>query len=108
VRKVRTASAGDSADSELLILAGKVREALVSRFGPAFRARTTEEIAADPQLMEAIGETQITSLTELLATADRWKFAPPPQNGQEEDLRELLSTWEAWHRSFLVQLPAKR
>jgi hypothetical protein len=91
-----------------LNLAGKVREALASRFGPALRARTTEEIAADPQVREVIGETQVRTLTQFLATADRWKFAPPPQNGQEEDLREVLSTWEAWHKSFLVELPAKR
>jgi hypothetical protein len=106
--RVQAISSDDSAEAQLLNLAGKVREALASRFGPALRARTTEEIATDPQLMEAIGETQVTSLTELLTTADRWKFAPPPQNGQEEDLRELLSNWEAWHKSFLAERPAKR
>jgi hypothetical protein len=91
-----------------LNLAAGVREALAARFGPSLRARTTEEIAADVAIRDAIGESHVESLIELLSTADHWKFAPVPGNGRQEALLDDLSTWEAWHKKFLTELPAKR
>jgi hypothetical protein len=72
------------------------------------RARTTEEIAADRQLKDALGDQHIDPLIQLLATADRWKFASAPENGPSESLHEDLSRWEGWHKTFLAELPTKR
>jgi hypothetical protein len=81
-------------------MAGRARETLAERFGPALRARTTEEIAADPQLREALGEARFDWLVRLLTTADRWKFAESPQDGAEESTWEDLSQWEAWLKAL--------
>jgi hypothetical protein len=98
----------DSPGSQLLNLAGQIREALATRLGPSMRARTTEEIAADPQLREALGDKHFDPSIQFLAMADRWKFAPAPENGREKILHDELPGWEAWHRSFLAELPAKK
>ena len=84
----------DSPDAALLSLAASVREALAARFGPSLRARTTEEIAADAAIREALGEGNLEPLTRLLITADRWKFASEPGNGREASLLGDLSDWE--------------
>jgi hypothetical protein len=98
----------DSPGAVLLSLATRVREALAARFGPALRARTTEEIAADAEIREALGEVNLEPLTHLLIAADRWKFASEPGNGQEESLLDDLSTWKAWHKTFLAEISAKK
>jgi hypothetical protein len=98
----------DSPGAVLLSLAAKVREALAARFGPSLRARTTEEIAADDAIREALGAENLEPLTHLLIAADRWKFASEPGNGREESLLGDLSNWEAWHKIFLAELAAKR
>ena len=90
----------DSPSSKLLNMAGQVRESLAARFGPSIRARTTEEIAADEQLRDALGESQFGPLLQLLATADRWKFASPAGNGEDQALLEDLARWDDWHLSF--------
>ncbi len=52
----------------------RVREALVARFGPAWRARTTEEIEAGPELAATCGPDDASRLIMLLKDADRAKF----------------------------------
>ncbi len=52
-----------------------VREALASRFGNVWKARTTEEIADDPQLLAQIGSERSERLIRFLREADRAKFA---------------------------------
>jgi hypothetical protein len=98
----------DSPGAVLLSLAARVREDLAARFGPSLRARTTEEIAADATIREALGEGNLEPLTHLLITADRWKFASEPSNGREESLLDELPNWEAWHKTLLTHLVAKR
>jgi hypothetical protein len=98
----------DSPGAVLLSLAARVREDLAARFGPSLRARTTEEIAADAAIREALGSKNLEPLTHLLITADRWKFASEPGNGLEESMLDDLSNWEAWHKTFLAELAAKR
>jgi hypothetical protein len=51
-----------------------VRAALASRFGDHWRARTTEEIAADVDLAEALGGERREELVQFLARADLAKF----------------------------------
>jgi hypothetical protein len=98
----------DSPGAVLVSLAAKVREGLAARFGPSLRARTTEEIAADAAIREALGEVNLEPLTHLLIAADRWKFASEPGNGREESLLDDLSNWEEWHKTFLAELAAKK
>jgi hypothetical protein len=97
----------DSPSGKLLSLAEEVRGTLITRFGPTMRARTTEEIAADPQVKEALGEQHLDPLIRLLAEADRWKFATQPGNGQEELLVSNLSGWHALHKDLLASTPAR-
>jgi len=98
--RIQPAIADDSPSAQLLNLAGQVRETLATRFGPSIRARTTEELSADPAVKEALGDDHFESLIRLLATADQWKFASPPGNGQTESLLDELSRWSAWEGVF--------
>lgn len=85
----------DTPSARLLRLAERARETLATRFGPPLRARTTEEIATDATLREALSEVDFGQLIDLLSLADRWKFALAPENAaviRDED----LSRWEAW------------
>ncbi len=52
-----------------------VREALSIRFGNGWRAKTTEEIAADTGLANALGADRAEWLIGFLREADRAKFA---------------------------------
>jgi hypothetical protein len=97
----------DSPSGKLLALAEEVRGTLISRFGPAMRARTTEEIAADPQVKESLGADRLGPLIRLLAEADRWKFATLPGNGHEELLLQDLPGWESWHRTLVLETSIK-
>jgi hypothetical protein len=62
------------------------RQALATRHGPQWSARTTEEIAGDPALGETLGPDLSARLVEFLSEADRAKFddaegLQPPQPG---------------------------
>ena len=61
--------------ARLIALSGAVREALVARFGPAWRSKTTEEIARKAGLAEAFGPEDAARLLRFLEDADRAKFA---------------------------------
>jgi len=112
-RKRRTVSpyqavaALDTPDAQLLSLAVQARETLATRFGPSLRARTTEEISCDTVVKEALGDEHFASLIRLLSTADRWKFASPPENGQTESLLEELPHWLAWQGTLPIRPKGK-
>ena len=83
----------------LIALSRAVREALVARFGPAWRSKTTEEIAREAGLAEAFGPEDAARLLRFLQEADRAKFAdegePPstPSPDPEEDwVEEFLAS----------------
>lgn len=97
----------DSPAGKLLDLAAEVRGALITRFGPALRARTTEEIAADPEMREFLGDERLDLLIRLLAEADHWKFATRPENGRERSVLADLPAWDAWRGSLLADLAVK-
>ncbi len=59
---------------QLIPASERVREALVARFGPAWHARTTEEIEAGPELAATCGPDDASRLITLLRDADRAKF----------------------------------
>jgi hypothetical protein len=96
----------DSPSGKLLSLAEEVRGTLVKRFGPAMRARTTEELAADARVRETLGEHRLDPLIRLLAEADRWKFATRPENGQDQSLLAELPVWDACHQALLADTEA--
>jgi len=98
----------DTPDAQLLSLAVQARETLATRFGPSLRARTTEEISNDAVVKEALGDDHFASLIRLLSTADRWKFASPPENGQTESLLVELPHWSAWQGTLPSQPKGKR
>jgi hypothetical protein len=98
----------DTPDAQLLSLAVQARETLATRFGPSLRARTTEEISNDAVVKEALGDDHFQSLIRLLSTADHWKFASAPENGQTESLLEELPHWSAWQGTLPSRPPAKR
>lgn len=70
-----------------------IRETLAHRFGAAWLAKTTEEIASDSTLSDAIGLEPAARLLHFLAAADRAKFADTPDVSfhplAEPELREL-------------------
>jgi hypothetical protein len=68
-----------------------VREALVARFGASWRARTTEEIAADATLAEALGPEPTARLVEFLSDADRAKF--DDRDGLQPPVPDDLPDW---------------
>ena len=59
----------------LTLTADELRDALAARFGPGWRARTTEEILGDPAIVALLGASGHDRLDGLLRSADRAKFA---------------------------------
>lgn len=82
----------------LIALSGAVREAFVVRFGPAWRSKTTEEIAREVDLAEAFGPEDAARLLRFLQHADRAKFAderepglPPSPDDGEDWVQEFIA-----------------
>jgi hypothetical protein len=71
-----TAPAGPfgSRREQMAAWSAAVRSALAARLGGHWHTRTTEELAADPSLAEALGAGPATELLGFLALADRAKF----------------------------------
>jgi hypothetical protein len=107
IEKACLAGVPGSRRDQLIARSRAVRAALAARFGPSWRARTTEEIAADPALAERVGTDQAARLVAFLREADRAKFAGEADLGPPEPpaafawLDELLAAFgtEAGARS---------
>ncbi len=84
---------------DVVALAETARAALVARFGAPWRARTTEEVAADSGLVEALGAGTVERLVALLRAADRSKFAVESPDLQRDDDAEA---WALWVASFVA------
>jgi hypothetical protein len=67
----------ESPREQWIIWSRVVRGALAERFGPAWGAKTTEEIAAEPALVDLLGPERAGTLVRALGEADRAKFADP-------------------------------
>lgn len=89
-----SAAADPGPRGRLVSLSESVRDALTTRFGQSFRARTTEELAVDDRLVELLGEDGFRDLMQFLDRVDRVKFAPERPAGQDGELEESLRTWE--------------
>lgn len=83
-----------SAAESLIELALTARGSLAARLGPAWRARTTEEIARDGALREALGDAVFEPLVQFLGRVDTLKFAV--DEPAAEGLAAELERWSAW------------
>ncbi|HEX8199543.1 MAG TPA: hypothetical protein VF590_03585 [Isosphaeraceae bacterium] len=76
------------------------RRALMVRFGPAWGAKTTEEIAAEPELAEALGPERAEQLVRFLRAADRARFAGEPAGAAHGP------DWADWVAAFVGEAGA--
>lgn len=81
--------------SRLIALAETARRLLAARFGAAWLAKTTEEIAERPELVEWLGSEKAAALAELLGDADLAKFAATWDGPQREDWADWLDGFRA-------------
>lgn len=86
----------------LILLARTARETLVARFGDDWRARTTEEIEAEPLLLTCIGAQSLERLVSLLRAADLAKFASVGSAQPEPESRGEIAAWEEWVAGFVA------
>jgi hypothetical protein len=84
--------------SRLIASAEAVRSAIVAAHGPAWASKTTEELAAEPSLVERLGVDRAGRLVELFRISDRAKFA-----GEDP---EAVEDWEAWAGHLLEEWSA--
>lgn len=85
----------DSPEARLLALRERARTILARRFGPALRARTTEEVAADVQLAEVLGGDDLVRLINLLRAGDRALFDREAVAASAGDRSAELADWTA-------------
>ena len=94
-----------SPSEAVIMLAIRARESLNTRLGEHWRARTTEEVAADPALAGAFGATTVERLVALLRRADLIKFARPDASTTVVD-RDEVDQWAAWVEGFAASAGA--
>lgn len=82
----------DDPRRRLIASAEVARGALIAAFGPAWRSKTTEEIADDTGPSARFEPAEVERLVALLRLADRVKFASADP-GPPDD-------WEAWSARF--------
>jgi hypothetical protein len=82
----------------LIAQADLIRSVLVARFGESWRAKTTEEIAAMPDLFDALDPESAARLIAFLRESDRAKFAAELiANHQGE-----VDAWDGWVTDFVA------
>jgi hypothetical protein len=77
----------------LVALSMSTKNALAARFGATWRAKTTEELAAEPMLAAVLGPAPLKELIEFLDRIDRLKFAAERSNQIRQPLEQELSDW---------------
>lgn len=93
----------ESPEVRLVALGDRLRAVLAARLGPTIRARTTEEIAADPRLADRLDAEDLGRLAAVLGACDRVKFSGP---GADEPYRDLLPEWAQWAGSLDARFAA--
>jgi len=110
-RMGETSSAFDDFDTtpreRLIGLSKSLRGALSDRFGAAYRARTTEELASDVKLSEFLGASLRQELIEFFDQVDQLKFAPERAQIRQKILEEDLSTRESRVNHLIEQIGAR-
>jgi hypothetical protein len=84
-----------------------MRDVLANQFGTAWRAKTTEELSAEPRLEEVLGHDQLQVLIRFLDHVDRLKFAPERSNHHHELLERDLLAWEPRLADLKKKIQAK-
>jgi hypothetical protein len=101
----------DSADvtprGRLVALSTSTKNALATRFGPSWRAKTTEELAAEPALSEMLGPEPLQELIQFLDRIDRLKFAPERPNQHRQSLQEELADWNPRIAGVISRIQAR-
>lgn len=89
-----------SSETPMTLWAVRVRDALVARFGAAWGAMTTEEIAAEPALNARLGPERAEQLVRFLRAADRAKFAGGSAAAPHSP------EWSVWVETFVAEAGA--
>jgi hypothetical protein len=97
----------DTPRGQILALSDSIREALIRQFGTAWRAKTTEELAEDSQLEQALGQEPLEELIRFLDRVDLLKFAPERSNARDGSLERELLTWKPRVGNLLDTIRAK-
>ena len=109
--RVPTARASTSRTStprgRLVALSMSTKNALAARFGPTWRAKTTEELAAEPTLAEVLGPEPLRELIEFLDRIDRLKFAAERSNYIRQPLENELADWNPRIAVLISRIEAK-
>jgi hypothetical protein len=71
-----------------------IRDLIAEQFGAGWRAKTTEELAAEPRLADVLGPDPLRELIRFLDEVDQLKFAPERSNHHPESLERELTAWE--------------
>jgi hypothetical protein len=91
----------------LVALSTSTKNALASRFGSTWRAKTTEELAAESVLKDVLGPEMLGQLIEFLDRIDRLKFAPERPNHNGRSLPEELAAWDPRVAGLIARIEAK-
>jgi hypothetical protein len=78
----------------LVAFSSSIRETLADRFGTAWRAKTTQDLAMENLLVEVLGREQLDELIRFLDLVDHLKFAPERSIDNHESLNNELTNWE--------------
>jgi hypothetical protein len=106
-KKQQPADRPDATPRERFIgLSGSLREALADRFGPAYRARTIEELFVDSQLGDLLGAGPLERLTHFLVQVDQLKFAPERGARDQQALQLELAEWAPRVEAMTKQIRA--
>jgi hypothetical protein len=79
---------------QMVALSATIRQALADKLGPAWRAKTTEEVAIDRELETILGRDHLEELSRFLDRVDHLKFALDRSNSDEESLERQLAQWQ--------------
>ena len=91
----------------LVALSHSMRDVLTNQFGTAWRAKTTEELSAEPRLAEVLGHDQLRELIRFFDQVDQLKFAPERSNHRDESLERELAAWEPRLADLQKKIQAK-
>ncbi len=91
----------------LVALSTSTKSALASRFGPAWRAKTTEELATEAALRDVLGPEMLGELIEFLDRIDRLKFAPERRERNGRSLQDELAAWNPRVAGLIARIQSK-
>jgi hypothetical protein len=91
----------------LVALSNSIREAMTVQYGTTWRAKTTEELSENTQLVQAVGPEGFEELIRFLDQVDHIKFAPERSNQHHESLRHDLEIWGPRVAVFKAKIRAK-